>query len=142
MSAPQPGCWAECVVRTPETQTLVASYDAQSAQAALRWVRVLVRMLQPVLSEDEAEPLTVWLLSGHLRSREELESGHPFSMVLKPGQRPGLQLGFSIRPVLFLPLADRDPHSLPPCSQQWAQPMALATALTPYRSSPCTDEGQ
>jgi hypothetical protein len=132
----QPGCWAECQLRTPDTDTLVGSYDARSTEAALRWIRVLVRMLQCVLAEDETDPVTVWLLSGHLRSRTELDRGRTFEMVLRPSLHPGLELRFTARPVTFPLLAGRHPDSLPACSQQWTQPMALANTLTQYPRLP------
>ncbi|MFI6875805.1 hypothetical protein ACIBL6_20470 [Streptomyces sp. NPDC050400] len=125
----QPGFWAECLLQTPDADTLVGSYDAITADAALRWVRVLVRMLQSVLSEDETEPVTSWLLGGHLRSRTELANRRPFELILRPARQPGLELRFTARPVTFLHLAGRDPRELPSCSQQWSRPMAAATAL-------------
>jgi hypothetical protein len=128
----RPGFWSECLLATPDADTLVASYDAHTARATLRWLRIVVRMLQSVLTDDEAEPVTVWLLFGHLRSHADLEQGRPFELVLRLSRRPGLEVRFTARPVIFLPLADRDRRGRPACSQQWAQPMAVATALTQY----------
>jgi hypothetical protein len=128
----QPGLWSECLLVTPDADTLVASYDAHTAGETLRWLRVVVRMLQSVLTDDEAEPVTAWLLFGQSRSHAGLEQGRPFELILRPSRRPGLAVRFTARPVIFLPLLDRDVRHLPACSQQWAQPMAVATALTQY----------
>ncbi|MFD0033813.1 hypothetical protein ACFVJK_37395 [Streptomyces sp. NPDC127172] len=128
----QPGFWSECLLITPDTDTLVASYDAHTAGETLRWLRVVVRMLQSVLTDDEAEPVTFWLLFGQERSHADLEQGQPLELTLRPSRRPGLAVRFTARPVIFLPLLDRDVRQPPACSQQWAQPMAVATALTQY----------
>ncbi|MFE4256411.1 hypothetical protein ACFRU3_44750 [Streptomyces sp. NPDC056910] len=128
----RPGFWRECLLVTPVADTLGASYDAHTAGETLRWLRIVVRMLQSVLTDDEAEPVTVWLLFGHRRSHADLAQGRPLELILRPSRRPGLEVRFAARPVIFLPLADRDLRRLPECSQQWAQPMSVATALTQY----------
>ncbi|MFC9614457.1 hypothetical protein [Streptomyces sp. NPDC056938] len=128
----QPGFWSECLLVTPDADTLVASYDAHTAEETLRWLRIVVRMLQSLLTEGEAEPITDWLLFGHHRSHADLAQGWPLELTLRPSRRPGLEVRFTARPVVFLPLADRDPQRLRACSGRWAQPMAVATALTHY----------
>ncbi|MET8210558.1 hypothetical protein ABZT51_31915 [Streptomyces sp. NPDC005373] len=128
----QPGFWSECLLVTPDADTLVASYDAHTAGETLRWLRVVVRMLRSVLTDDEAEPVTSGCCSDSVAPTPTSKQGRPLELILRPSRRPGLAVRFTARPVIFLPLLDRDVRHLPACSQQWAQPMAVATALTQY----------
>ncbi|MGP3777029.1 hypothetical protein ACTWJ8_39975 (plasmid) [Streptomyces sp. SDT5-1] len=130
----QPGYWAECRLNTStsDEDVLVGAIDVPTANQALRWTRVLVRMLQSLLTEAEAEPVDLWLYSGQGRARAQLREQRPIELLLKPGRFPGIQLRITVTPVVFLRLADRDPHNLPACSQRWTQPASVAGALAAH----------
>jgi hypothetical protein len=122
------GFLAECRLATPAAHTLVGSYDACAAPEALRWLRIILRMLESALGDEESDTVTRWLLFGQRRTSDELAAGHAFTLTLHPAA--DTVLTFSARPVIYLPLAGRAGGRLPACSRQWTQPMAVATALT------------
>jgi hypothetical protein len=113
------GFWAECVTRTADTGTcLVASMGTVTAAQAVRWVRISARTLVSLLDYSERDAALTWLDGGGcigalagLRRRE--------SCVFRI-RRGGTCVEWTVRPVIFLPLAGRDDRGIPECAGRFA----------------------
>ena len=109
------GFWAECVTRTADTGTsLVASIDTVTALAAVEWVRGSAGPLVPLLDEVECDAALSWLEGGGcIGAVAGLRRGEPCAFTVRRG---GTCVEWTVRPVVFLPLAGRDDRGVPECA--------------------------
>ncbi|WP_329293837.1 hypothetical protein [Streptomyces pseudovenezuelae] len=116
MDKPQRGYWCECWTQdlTSETQpTLRASFDAYSAPQADRWVAVALRTISPALDPDASQEAWEWLYDGRIATRKALLRAEPCTVTLTQTRT---RITWTIRPVIFLPLAPRQGTELPSCA--------------------------
>ncbi|KAB1147133.1 hypothetical protein F7R91_12430 [Streptomyces luteolifulvus] len=113
---PQRGYWCECWTEDLTEGTwpaLRASFDAYSAPQADRWVAVALRTISPALDPEACEEAWAWLYEGRIHTRRALLRAEP-SMVSVT--HATTRITWTIRPVLFLPLAHRQGTELPACA--------------------------
>ncbi|MEU6392544.1 hypothetical protein [Streptomyces sp. NPDC046939] len=115
---PRPGFWCECWTQdltdtegTPPR--LRASFDAYSAPQADRWVAIALRTISPTLDADASEEAWGWLYEGRIQTRRTLLRVEPCTVSVT---HAGTRITWTIRPVLFLPLAHRQVAELPTCA--------------------------
>ncbi|SBT92377.1 hypothetical protein GA0115233_104428 [Streptomyces sp. DI166] len=119
MDKPQRGYWCECWTQdlTDETQPILrASFDAYSAPQADRWVAVALRTISPALDPDASQEAWEWLYEGRIATRKALLRAEPNAVALT---QAGTRITWTIRPVIFLPLAHRQGTELPPCAAEF-----------------------
>ncbi|MET9558826.1 hypothetical protein [Streptomyces tauricus] len=113
---PQWGYWCECWTEdlaeggAPE---LRASFDARSAPQADRWVAVALRTISPALDTDASDEAWGWLYEGRTQTRQALLRMQPCTVSVA---HASTRITWTIRPVLFLPLAHRQGIELPACA--------------------------
>ncbi|MEU6990586.1 hypothetical protein ABZ953_08025 [Streptomyces sp. NPDC046465] len=118
MSKPRRGYWCECWTEPtamdgqPEPQ-LRASFDAYSAAQADRWVAITLRTISPALSAAASSEAWEWLYEGRIRTRRALLQMQPCTVSVTHAETC---ITWTIRPVLFLPLAHRQATELPACA--------------------------
>lgn len=121
--AVQPGFWAECSTSAPMTDqalTLVASFDSVGAVQAVRWVHNVAREISCSLEPTDRARALRWLDgSGCHSAIDGLLHGVPFEFTVSCGRT---QVKWTVRPVWFLPLADRVGRTLPPCAGRFSCP--------------------
>lgn len=113
---PQWGYWCECWTEdlTEETgPALRASFDAYSAPQADRWVAVALRTISPALDPDASQEAWEWLYDGRIETRRALLRAKPCAVTITQADT---RITWTIRPVLFLPLAHRQAANLPSCA--------------------------
>jgi hypothetical protein len=116
MNRPQRGYWCECWTEDLTEQTrpvLRASFDAYSALQADRWVAVALRTISPALDPDASQEAWEWLYDGRIATRKALLRAEPCTMTVTQAR---IRITWTIRPVLFLPLAHRQGLELPACA--------------------------
>ena len=119
MDKPQPGYWCECWTQdltkgTPPT--LRGSLDAYSASQASRWVAVALRTLSPALGTYASDEAWEWLYDGRIETRRALLRSESCTVSIT---HTGTRITWTIRPVLFLPLANRQGAELPACADDF-----------------------
>jgi len=119
MVAVRRGFWAECVTRTADTGTsLVASIDTVTARQAVGWVRGSAGPLVSLLDDVERDAALSWLEGGGcIGAVAGLRRGEPCAFTLRRG---GTRVDWTVRPVIFLPLAGRDDRGVPECAGRFA----------------------
>ncbi|MGW2770484.1 hypothetical protein [Streptomyces sp. NPDC001275] len=113
---PQRGYWCECWTEdlTKGTRTaLQASFAAYSAPQADRWVAVALRTISPALDPDASQEAWEWLYNSRIETRRALLRAKPCTVSVT---QASTRITWTIRPVLFVPLADRQGVELPPCA--------------------------
>ncbi|MER6654566.1 hypothetical protein ABT248_28980 [Streptomyces sp. NPDC000971] len=113
---PQWGYWCECWTKDVAEGTapeLRASFDAHSAPQADRWVAVALRMISPALDVDASDEAWAWLYEGRIETRRALLRMQPCTVAVT---HASTRITWTIRPVLFLPLAHRQGIELPACA--------------------------
>ncbi|MFI0513025.1 hypothetical protein ACH3Y9_23395 [Streptomyces sp. WSLK1-5] len=126
MDKPHRGYWCECWTQDLIDKTrpiLRASFDAYSAPQADRWVAVALRTISPALDPDASQEAWDWLYEGRIATRKALLRAEP-CMVTVTVTQARIRITWTIRPVLFLPLAPRQGVELPACAYA-LQPGAL-----------------
>ncbi|MET8558960.1 hypothetical protein ABZV64_28980 [Streptomyces sp. NPDC004959] len=116
MKAPTRGYWCECWtqdIRGRELPELKASFDAYSAPQADRWIAVALRTISPALDPDASHEAWEWLHNGRADTRRALLRMQPCTVSLTQAHT---RITWTIRPVTFLPLADRQGTRLPACA--------------------------
>jgi hypothetical protein len=116
MKAPTRGYWCECWtqdIRGRELPELKASFDAYSAPQADRWVAVALRTISPALDPDASNEAWEWLYNGRINTRRALLRMQPCTVSITQAHT---RITWTIRPVTFLPLADRRVAELPACA--------------------------
>ncbi|WP_079102795.1 hypothetical protein [Streptomyces sp. TP-A0356] len=108
-------CWTEDLTEG-NRPTLLASFDAYSAPQADRWVAMALRTISPALDPDASDEAWTWLYEGRIRTRRALLSAEPCTVTIT---QAGTRVTWTIRPVLFLPLAYRQGVELPACVEDF-----------------------
>jgi hypothetical protein len=117
MDKPQRGFWCECWTQDVNDETgapaLRASFDAYSAPQADRWVAVALRTISPALDPDASDEAWEWLYDGRIDTRRALLRMESCTVSLT---HASTRITWTIRPVVFLPLAHRQGLDLPACA--------------------------
>ncbi|MFE3416695.1 hypothetical protein ACFXMT_52815 [Streptomyces mirabilis] len=119
MDKPQRGYWCECWTEdvTEEAPSeLRASFDAYSAPQADRWVAVALRTISPALDADASDEAWRWLYEGRIQTRRALLRQQSCTVSVT---HASTRITWTIRPVLFVPLAHRQGVELPMCSNDF-----------------------
>ncbi|MFJ4785867.1 hypothetical protein [Streptomyces sp. NPDC088794] len=119
MDKPQRGYWCECWTQdltTGAMPALHASFDAHSAPQADRWVAVALRTISPALDPDASEEAWAWLYDGRITTRKALLRAEACTVSVTQADT---RITWTIRPVLFLPLAHRRCSELPACAYEF-----------------------
>jgi hypothetical protein len=127
MDKPQRGYWCECWTEdlTEETRPVLrASFDAYSAPQADRWVAVALRTISPALDPDASQEAWEWLYDGRITTRRALLRAEASTVTLTQART---RLTWTIRPVIFLPLAHREGAELPSCAHDFKPYMEPCT---------------
>ncbi|MET9380118.1 hypothetical protein ABZY09_03310 [Streptomyces sp. NPDC002928] len=117
MDKPRRGYWRECWTEdiTGRTQpALRASFDAYSAPQADGWVAIALRTISPALDPDASQKAWDWLYDGRIATRRALLRAEACTVTITQADT---RITWTIRPVLFLPLAHRQGIELPACTQ-------------------------
>ncbi|MEU6765238.1 hypothetical protein ABZ916_22240 [Streptomyces sp. NPDC046853] len=118
---PRRGYWCECWTETTTTTTeqqqprpqLRGTFDAYSAPQADRWVAIALRTITPALDAEAADEAWSWLDEGRIHTRIELLRMQPCTISVTQADT---RIAWTIRPVLFLPLAHSKAAELPACA--------------------------
>ena len=120
MDKPQRGFWCECWTQDVNDETgwpaHRASFDAYSAPQADRWVAVALRTISPALDPDASDEAWAWLYDGRIDTRRALLRMEPCTVSLT---HASTRITWTIRPVIFLPMAHRQGIELPPCAHDF-----------------------
>jgi hypothetical protein len=113
---PQRGYWCECWTQDltqDKAPALRASFDAYTAPQADRWVAIALRTISPALDPDASEEAWEWLYTGRVKTRRALLRSEPCTVSVT---QASTLITWTIRPVLFVPLAHRQGTELPACA--------------------------
>ena len=116
MDRPRRGYWCECWTEDlteDEPPELLASFDAYTAPQADRWVAVALRAISPALDADASDEAWAWLYEGRIQTRQALSRMQPCTVSVT---HASTRITWTIRPVLFVPLAHRQSIELPTCA--------------------------
>ncbi|MFF4120333.1 hypothetical protein ACFY0P_43800 [Streptomyces sp. NPDC001714] len=117
MGKPRRGFWCECwtedLTDGMQWPALRASFDAYSAPQADRWVTIALRTISPALDPDASDEVWAWLHDGRAETRRALLRLEPCTVSVT---QASTRITWTIRPVVFLPLAHRHDEQLPPCA--------------------------
>ncbi|MER7838507.1 hypothetical protein ABTY98_22125 [Streptomyces sp. NPDC096040] len=132
MDKPQRGYWCECWTEDFTDGTgwpaLRASFDAYSAPQADRWVAIALRTISPALDPDASQEAWEWLYDGRIATRRALLRAEPYTVTVT---QANTRITWTIRPVIFLPLAHRQGVELPPCTNDFKPHTAPQTPHAP-----------
>lgn len=99
----------------------MASLDAMTPVQAVRWVRIAARTLVSLLDDAERDAALAWLDGGGcIGAVAGLRRGQPCAFMVRRG---GTSVEWTVRPVVFLPLAGRDDRGVPECARRYACPV-------------------
>ena len=113
---PQWGYWCECWTEDLTARrrpALLASYDAYTAPEADNWVAATLRTIAPALDPEASDEAWEWLYDGRVKARRALLRFEPCQVSIT---QDSTRVTWTIRPVLFLPLANRQSVELPACA--------------------------
>ncbi|GLP66262.1 hypothetical protein TUSST3_28820 [Streptomyces sp. TUS-ST3] len=119
MDKPQRGYWCECWTEDVAEETrpvLRASFDAYSALQADRWVAVALRTISPAVDPDASQEAWEWLYDGRIATRKALLRAEPCTVTVTQART---RITWTIRPVIFLPMAHRQGAELPSCADDF-----------------------
>lgn len=105
-------CWTEDVTDL-RPRVLVASFDADTAAQADRWVAIILRTITPMLDASASAEAWEWLYDSRVTTRQALLRAEPCTITVTQAD---VRVTWTIRPALFLPLADREDAELPACA--------------------------
>jgi hypothetical protein len=111
MDKPQWGYWCECWTEDLDRQRgrrlppRLASIDSYSAPQADRWVAVALRTITPALDFEASDEAWDWLYEGRIETRRALLRSEPCTVSITQDR---IRVTWTIRPVLFVPLAHRN----------------------------------
>ncbi|MFF8096078.1 hypothetical protein [Streptomyces sp. NPDC016675] len=108
-------CWTEALTGTGGPARL-ASFDAYSAPQADRWVAIALRTISPALDSDASDEAWTWLYEERAETRRALLRSEPCTVTITHAD---VRITWTIRPVLFLPLAHRQDTELPACARSF-----------------------
>jgi hypothetical protein len=106
-------CWTEDLTDGMQWSALRASFDAYSAPQADRWVAIALRTISPALDPDASDEVWAWLHDGRAETRRALLRLEPCTVTVTQART---HITWTIRPVIFLPLAHRQDVELPACA--------------------------
>ncbi|MFJ4809002.1 hypothetical protein [Streptomyces longwoodensis] len=111
-----PGFWCECWTQNLDARqapTLFGSYDAYDVVEANSWVAMILRTISPAL--DTAACAEAWerLYDHRIDTRRALLQREPWTVSIT---HISTRITWTVRPVLFLPLAHRQAIELPTCA--------------------------
>ncbi|GGW66817.1 hypothetical protein GCM10010503_50110 [Streptomyces lucensis JCM 4490] len=114
-----PGFWCECWTQNLDGQqppTLFGAYDACDAVEANNWVATILRTISPAL--DTAACAEAWerLYDHRIDTRRALLRREPWAVSIT---HASTRITWTVRPVLFLPLAHRQGSELPLCTSDF-----------------------
>lgn len=92
----------------------MASFDAYSAPQADRWVAIALRTISPALDSDASDEAWAWLHEERAETRRALMRSEPCTVTITHAE---VRITWTIRPVLFLPLAHQQGAELPACAR-------------------------
>ncbi|MGW3915751.1 hypothetical protein ACWEBX_30115 [Streptomyces sp. NPDC005070] len=127
MDKPRRGYWCECwteELTDGEPPELRASFDAYTAPQADRWVAVALRTISPALDADASDEAWAWLYEGRIQTRRALSRMQPCTVSVT---HAGTRITWTIRPVLFVPLAHRRGIELPACAYDFKPQQTLSS---------------
>lgn len=113
---PRHGYWCECWTEDlagGEPPELRAAFDAYTAPQADRWVAVALRTISLTLDADASDEAWAWLYEGRIQTRQALIRMQPCTVSVT---HAATRITWTIRPVLFVPLAHRQGIELPACA--------------------------
>ncbi|MFG2969136.1 hypothetical protein ACGFZS_38285 [Streptomyces sp. NPDC048288] len=117
MDKPRRGFWCECwtedLTDGMQWPALRASFDAYSAPQADRWVAIALRTISPALDPDASDDVWAWLHDGRAETRRALLRLEPCTVSVT---QANTRITWTIRPVIFLPLAHRQDVELSACA--------------------------
>jgi hypothetical protein len=119
VKGPVRGYWCECwteALTEGNPPALRASFDAYSAPQADRWVAVALRTISPALDPDASQEAWDWLYNGRIQTRRALLRSEPCTVSVTQNTT---RITWTIRPVLFAPLAHRHGIELPACAHDF-----------------------
>ncbi|NUV30954.1 MULTISPECIES: hypothetical protein [Streptomyces] len=119
MNGPTHGYWCECwteEVTGTGGPARLASFDAYSAPQADRWVAIALRTISPALDSDASDEAWTWLHGKRAETRRALMRSEPCTVTITHAD---VRITWTIRPVLFLPLAHRQDAELPACARSF-----------------------
>lgn len=91
----------------------MASIDAYSATQADSWVAIALRAITPALDSEASDEAWDWLYDGRIETRRALLRSEPCTVSITQDR---ICVTWTIRPVLFVPLAHRQGVELPACA--------------------------
>ncbi|MFF9750343.1 hypothetical protein ACF1GR_26780 [Streptomyces albidoflavus] len=115
MNGPTRGYWCECwteEVTSAGGPARLSSFDAYSAPQADRWVAIALRTISPALDSDASDEAWAWLHDERAETRRALIRSEPCTVTITHAD---VRITWTIRPVLFLPLAHRQGAELRTC---------------------------
>ncbi|MEU1068767.1 MULTISPECIES: hypothetical protein [Streptomyces] len=115
MNGPTRGYWCECwteKVTSAGGPARLASFDAYSAPQADRWVAIALRTISPALDSDASDEAWAWLHEERAETCRALIRSEPCTVTITHAD---VRITWTIRPVLFLPLAHRQGAELRTC---------------------------
>lgn len=110
------GYWCECWTQelySDQQPALHASFDAYSATQADRWIAVALRTISPALDTAASEQAWQWLYEGRIETRRALLRAESCSVAVVQADT---RITWTVRAVIFLPLAHRQSVELPACA--------------------------
>ncbi|KAB7832668.1 hypothetical protein [Streptomyces mobaraensis] len=116
-SALKGGYWCSCAVvfgGVTDGPKLVTAFDARSAAEAV--ISVIVAMEMMAVAPEEKEATAARARAERTQAASSLIAGQMCTYTVARGE---LEVTWTIRPVLFLPLADRSESRLPTCSRRF-----------------------
>ncbi|KOV65735.1 hypothetical protein ADL00_19240 [Streptomyces sp. AS58] len=116
MDKPRRGYWCECWTENLDEErrpALLASIDAYFAAQADRWVAVTLRTITPALDSEACDEAWDWLYEGRIETRRALLRSEPCTVSITQDR---IRVTWTIRPVVFLPLHQRQGVELPACA--------------------------
>ncbi|WP_328753280.1 hypothetical protein OHT57_21725 [Streptomyces sp. NBC_00285] len=93
-----------------------ASFDAYTAPQADRWVAVALRTISPACDPEASQQAWQWLYDGRIKTRRALLRSDPCTVSVNFFTT---RITWTIRPVVFLPLAHRQGSQLPACAYDY-----------------------
>ncbi|GAA2926258.1 hypothetical protein GCM10020221_22770 [Streptomyces thioluteus] len=111
------GYWCQCTITffdSTRGSRLVTAFDARSASEAVVSIIVAMEMTTPYQHESEAAAVRAW--ADRTQAVSSLIGGQTCTYTVDHGD---LHLTWTIRPALFLPLADRKTIELPTCAKRF-----------------------
>ncbi|QES46048.1 hypothetical protein DEJ49_17270 [Streptomyces venezuelae] len=103
-------CWAEDLT-TPDHPMVKTAFGAYSAAQADGWLSTALRVITKELTPDAPTVTWDWLYESRIDTRRVLLNSEPRTLAVTYA---GMHVTWTIRPVLFLPLADHQKPELMP----------------------------